>query len=91
MKINKSDTSFVEACGCPKKRAELLDSLIIQRRISSITVYVFVLVYFADYFFADSKIFSIDKPFVLVAGILVGMVVSKSDADTKIKILLMQK
>jgi hypothetical protein len=91
MKTSKDDQKFVEACSCPQKRAELLDSLILTRRICAITLCVFILAYCADYFFYDQKIFSIDSASIIIGAVLIGMLVSKSDADTKIKILLLQK
>ena len=91
MKPSKDDQRFVEACSCPQKRAELLDSLLLTRRIYDITLYVAILLYFADYFFYDRKIFAIDSSSVIMGALLIGMLVSKSDADTKIKILLLQK
>jgi hypothetical protein len=91
MKPNKNDLAFVAACTCPDKRAELLNSLIIQRRISLITLYFFLLAYSADYFLNQGRTFALDQSTIILGAILVMMLVSKSDADTKIKILLLQK
>jgi hypothetical protein len=91
MKPSKDDKAFVEACGCPQKRTELLDSLMLTRRICAIILYIFILIYWADYFFSDRNIFSIDSSSVIMGAVLIVMLVWKSDADTKIKILLLQK
>jgi len=81
----------MEACSSPQKRAELLDSLMLTRRICAIALYFFVLAYCGDYFFNHRRIFVMDSSSWVLGAILVGMLALKLDADTKIKILLSQK
>ena len=91
MKLNKGDTSFVEACHNPEKRAALLADLFMQRRISSISLSILLLVFFVD--FIIHRIHSDPYPsqnLGLFFALLTTMIVTVS-VDIKIKLLLSQK
>lgn len=63
----------------------------VQRIIGKAMFSLFSLSFAADYFFAHGKIFSTPGISPMLAFLVIYTVILGSDADTKIKILLLQK